>query len=112
MRRVKHVILSLFLLTVFIAYQASITYFSHVHYVNGVMIVHSHPNNNQDHTHSEGQIITMAHVSAFVSTKPVVQYLGKVYLTVLSVFEPITIANRFIDSYRQVVSLRAPPVQW
>ena len=43
MRGIKRTICALCLLALFVAYQASITAFTHVHYVNGVLITHSHP---------------------------------------------------------------------
>lgn len=51
MRGIKRTICALCLLALFVAYQASITAFTHVHYVNGVLITHSHPFHNQ-HSHS------------------------------------------------------------
>ena len=60
----------IFLLTLFLAYQASVTMFSHVHYVNGVMIIHSHPNQDQDHTHTEAQILTIAQTAKLVGVEP------------------------------------------
>lgn len=47
MRGIKRTICALCLLALFVAYQASITAFTHVHYVNGVLITHSHPFHNQ-----------------------------------------------------------------
>ena len=41
MRGIKRTICALCLLALFVAYQASITAFTHVHYVNGVLITHS-----------------------------------------------------------------------
>ena len=42
MKQKKKIIGALSLLVLFIMYQASITAFTHVHYVNGVLITHSH----------------------------------------------------------------------
>lgn len=66
MRRVKRVLSSLLLLTLFTVYQAGITMFTHVHYVNGVMIVHSHPSHGK-HTHSKTEIVVINRLSSFHS---------------------------------------------
>ena len=50
----------LFLLSLFMTYQACIIMFAHVHIVNGVMLVHSHPF-SQQHNHSEGQTLVLHH---------------------------------------------------
>ncbi|MGL4852932.1 MAG: hypothetical protein ACRC3Z_09870 [Phocaeicola sp.] len=59
MKRLKHIILSLGLLTLFFAYEVGLTMFTHVHIVNGLLIVHSHPASDS-HAHSLGQLITIA----------------------------------------------------
>lgn len=51
------------------AYQASITAFTHVHYVNGVLITHSHPFHNQ-HSHSTDSLIVIGLLSHFSSDTP------------------------------------------
>ena len=52
----KKIIGALSLLVLFIMYQASITAFTHVHYVNGVMITHSHPFHGT-HSHSQTSLL-------------------------------------------------------
>lgn len=55
------------------AYQASITAFTHVHYVNGVLITHSHPFHNQ-HSHSTDSLIViglLSHFSCLVFDVPI-----------------------------------------
>lgn len=66
MRRVKRVLSSLLLLTLFTVYQAGITMFTHVHYVNGVMIAHSHPSHGK-HTHTKTEIVVIDRLSSFHS---------------------------------------------
>ena len=51
------------------AYQASITAFTHVHYVNGVLITYSHPFHNQ-HSHSTDSLIVIGLLSHFSSDTP------------------------------------------
>ena len=62
MRGIKRTICALCLLALFVAYQASITAFTHVHYVNGVLITHSHPFHNQ-HSHSTDSLIVIGAVA-------------------------------------------------
>lgn len=65
----KRTICALCLLALFVAYQASVTAFTHVHYVNGVLITHSHPFHNQ-HSHSATSLIVIGLLSHFSSDKP------------------------------------------
>lgn len=69
MRGIKRTICALCLLALFVAYQASITAFTHVHYVNGVLITHSHPFHNQ-HSHSTDSLIVIGLLSHFSSDTP------------------------------------------
>ena len=97
------------LLTLFVTYQASITMFSHVHYVNGVMMVHSHPSTDNEHTHTEGQILTLAHVSHWAGTEPVCITLNEVSLSVFDTLECKRYFHVLTDKYARCISLRAPP---
>lgn len=56
----RHVrIWAICLLSVFATYYGAVMLFAHVHVVNGVMLVHSHPFNKQ-HTHAGGQALNPA----------------------------------------------------
>lgn len=108
MQRSRHLHLPLFLLTLFLAYQVSITMFSHVHYINGVMLVHSHPSTD-NHTHTEGQLLTLSTVSSFVGIEPIMMEIGDLYLPLICTL----VGNRnirFVSALEaQCISLRAPP---
>lgn len=109
MLKKKHIFIPLFLLTLFVAYQVGITMFAHIHYVNGVMIVHSHPSTGSQHTHSQGQILTLAHVTGWNTTEPVWVSLSEVKLSVFETLEcerKIRILSYWIS---HAISLRAPP---
>lgn len=54
---VKHTFLSWFLLTIMSGYLFSIVTFTHVHTIDGVRIVHSHPFKDAHHQHSPQQTI-------------------------------------------------------
>lgn len=105
----RYIVTPLLLLTLFVAYQVCITMFSHVHYVNGVMIVHSHPSADHRHTHTEGQIVTMAQVASFFTTEPVQTELVRVQPPLLCRLE----YNRNTDFQTALhahrIYLRAPP---
>ena len=109
MLKKRHIFIPLFLLTLFVAYQVSITMFSHVHYVNGVMIVHSHPSADNEHMHTDAQILSLAQVSEWTGTEPSFVTLGEVSLSVFDTLECERISRMFTDWYSHSVSLRAPP---
>ena len=61
--------------------------FAHVHYINGVTIVHSHPSADNDHTHTDGQLLTLAHVSEWTGVEPTFVTLSEVSLSVFDSIE-------------------------
>ena len=70
MSKRRYIVAPLLLLALFLTYQVSITLFTHVHIVNGVMIVHSHPSSEKHHTHTTGQVILIAHLSTIQTLEP------------------------------------------
>ena len=61
----KHIrVWALCLATLFAAYYATTALFTHVHVVNGVMLVHSHPFSHS-HSHSDGQTLALHFLSIF-----------------------------------------------
>ena len=96
MRGIKRTICALCLLALFVAYQASITAFTHVHYVNGVLITHSHPFHNQ-HSHSTDSLI----VIGLLSQHPM--------RSLLQVMESETDTPVIKGKACRMPSLRAPP---
>lgn len=109
MLKSRYIFIPLMLLTLFLAYQASITMFAHVHYVNGVMIVHSHPSADSDHSHSQSQILTLAQVSEWAGTEPVFVTLAEVSLAVFDTIECERVSRTLSDIHSHCISLRAPP---
>lgn len=110
MNAFKRILIPIFLLTLFVTYQASITLFSHVHYVNGVMIVHSHPSDDSQHVHTETQVITIAQAASFVGLEPVVTSIEQVCLPVIN-FLNYDRNTSFVSALHTLsFSLRAPPV--
>jgi hypothetical protein len=110
-------LLSLVLLSMFLAYYASITLFSHSHIINGVTIVHSHPYSKGtdskpfNHQHSEKGVALIQFLSHFSSlTVASLLSLG-ILLTLLYKIAVITRAeDPLIPSINSGLSLRAPPV--
>ena len=117
---------SLFL-TVFVAYYAIVSAYAHVHVVNGVMIVHSHPFSDQ-HSHTAGQTLVLHFLTDFHSLEASGQTLVLHFLTdfhSLEASEPLILDTPFqpvflIDYTEHVptcllpefdsgVGLRAPP---
>ena len=111
MQKSRYIFIPLMLLTLFLAYQASITMFAHVHYVNGVMIVHSHPATDSEHTHTQSQILTLAQVSEWAGTEPVFVTLAEVSLSVFDTLECERVSRTLSDIHSHCISLRAPPSQ-
>ena len=109
MLKSRYIFIPLMLLTLFLAYQASITMFAHFHYVNGVMIVHSHPSTDSEHTHTQSQILALAQVSEWAGTEPVFVTLAEVPLSVFDTLECERASRNLSDIHSHCISLRAPP---
>lgn len=84
------------------AYQASITAFTHVHYVNGVLITHSHPFHNQ-HSHSTDSLIVIGLLSHFSSDTPDCCELQHPMRSLLQVMESETDTNAWYAPYQRWV---------
>ena len=108
MRGIKRTICALCLLALFVAYQASITAFTHVHYVNGVLITHSHPFHNQ-HSHSTDSLIVIGLLSHFSSDTPDCCELQHPMRSLLQVMESETDTPVIKGKACRMPSLRAPP---
>lgn len=101
-----------FLPILFVSYMTSITFFTHMHVVNGVTIVHSHPfKKGSEHNHSTIELLLIHFLSHLVAD-------GAATLLTLSLFIPFLLclllrcAQRIHcnSPYHGVAALRAPPV--
>lgn len=101
-----------FLPVLFITYMASITFFAHVHVVNGVTISHSHPfKKGAAHNHSTIELLLIHFLSNLMTD-------GSTGILTLSLFIPFLLClllgfpryDRYHVPYHGVASLRAPPV--
>lgn len=97
------------LLTLFIAFQASIMAFAHVHYVNGVYIAHSHPYQDS-HQHTSAQLLVIGQLSHYdVSPQPVSVELRHPLRPLLAVLAPAAAIPMPQGIEVRIPSLRAPP---
>lgn len=106
----RNIFISFCLLMLFCIYQTGITMFSHVHYVNGVMIVHSHPSTENQHAHTEMQVITLAQVAAFIGLEPAQTFVEVAPIPFCQTLEYNHHTSFISTSYVGNVCLRAPPV--
>lgn len=109
MSRRRRILGPLLLLTLFLTYQVSITMFTHVHIVNGVMIVHSHPSPSKKHTHTGGQVITIAGIGSYHTLEPEAAITIAAERPVLYVIEYDSDTFRAVAPHTHCVHLRAPP---
>ncbi len=98
------------LLTVFMAYYAIISVYAHVHVVNGVMVVHSHPFKDK-HSHPTGQTLVLHHLTHFNSLEagPAAEIEAPDVKFIHTSYSEYTVAHATPD-YNSGIYLRAPPV--
>ncbi|MBB4045444.1 hypothetical protein GGR06_003258 [Bacteroides reticulotermitis] len=100
-----------FLPILFVSYMASITFFGHVHVVNGVVVVHSHPfkkSANHQHSTVELQLIhflSILTVDDLPPTLSIAQFIPSLLFTLLDNCQSLSCHA----PYHGVVGLRAPP---
>ncbi len=107
-KEVKRIIGAVCLLVLFVAYQASITAFTHVHYVNGVIITHSHPFHGK-HTHSKSELLVIGRLSTFQAPEVDVYQELHPMRALLAVLEAERLTPLVKGELKQNISLRAPP---
>ena len=106
--KVRKIIGALSLLILFVAYQASITAFTHVHYVNGVLITHSHPFSGA-HSHSKPQLLVIDRLSHFLMPDQESVEILHPLRPLLAVVDTAPLLYEAQVESREVLSLRAPP---
>lgn len=90
-------------------YLVSITAFTHVHYVNGVMIAHSHPFHGT-HSHSQTSLLVINHLSTFTSYEMDVQEFDLPVCPLLAVLQQEAATSVVKGRAIRNLTLRAPPV--
>lgn len=84
--------------------------FTHVHYVNGVMVAHSHPNKGK-HTHNTTSILVIGRLAAFQSLEAVDTYVDVEPMRPLLCCVGVqTTVPMTASTHLRVLSLRAPPI--
>ena len=112
---VKRLLLNItryFLPILFVSYLVSFTFFAHVHVVNGVTIVHSHPfKKGAAHKHSTVELQLIHFLSFFNDTATTEIYTLSLFIPFLLCLLPGRSQHtHYHCPYHGVVGLRAPPV--
>ena len=99
-----------FLPILFVSYLVSFTFFAHVHVVNGVMVVHSHPFKDK-HSHPTGQTLVLHHLTHFNSLEagPAAGIEAPDVKLIHTSYSEYAVAHATPD-YNSGIYLRAPPV--
>lgn len=109
MKAIRKIFLPFFLLTLFAMYQVSITTFTHVHYVNGVMVVHSHPSSKKEHAHTAEQLVSICHLGIINTLKAEIVYSIPVKCPLLYFLHNTSPVTCLQGVYLTHFNLRAPP---
>lgn len=83
--------------------------FTHVHYVNGVMIAHSHPNNGK-HSHTKTEFVVIGRLSFVQMLEAAMPVLAEPVRPLLCYVEEAAVMPVVLESHLLVLSLRAPPI--
>ena len=83
--------------------------FVHVHVIDGVKIVHSHPYSGSNHSHSSSQIHSIAYASAQQMTVPGDDTTLRVCLHLLHVFLQDSTVSGLAAGCMPGIKSRAPP---
>lgn len=111
MKRLLLNITRYFLPILFVSYLVSFTFFAHVHVVNGVTIVHSHPfKKGAAHKHSTVELLLIHFLSHLTADGAAVVFALSLFIPFLLYFllgrSPYA---HYHCPYHGVVGLRAPP---
>lgn len=94
----------------FASYYVTTALFAHVHVVNGVILVHSHPF-TKSHSHNAGQALALHFLSSFYSLEA-----GQTDIELPNLYVLCSLAERLeispvVSSYAAGIYLRAPPIR-
>lgn len=107
--------LKVLLLTIFLGYVGILVFYSHVHVVGGVTIVHAHPFSQSQgvpfHTHSQVEFQLYHVLSSLNTGDDVVPYfVFGVLPAIVPVEVPVLVCGGYAGLQPSDVFLRAPPV--
>lgn len=108
MMRRKRMYWAIGLLMLFVSYQASVVSFTHVHIINGVTIVHSHPFTSE-HQHSGSQCFQLELLSHFLSLELEMTIAEAPDYRWVLIIEGVPENETYSGEYFNIPSLRAPP---
>jgi hypothetical protein len=115
LKKIYKTLIGYFLLILFCGYFVSITFFSHIHIVDGVPVVHSHPfrhnssNAPVNHQHSENSFILIHFISHFITISSLVFYRVTILRKPLNILPSTTVENISKSFFRYCIYLpRAP----
>lgn len=103
------------LLLLFVLYYSNITFFNHVHIINGVTISHSHLHTKGHHStplgnHSKSELTLIAHCSDLKSLVAIPQHINFIPLLTLQREYAVAAVQRPYSENFRYVSLRGPPI--
>ena len=98
------------LLLLFVSYQAGIVLFTHVHYVNGVSVAHTHPFKAHTHEHNLEEYLLLqqlGHVQMLeANSQPLLEEPPTCFVDIAC---PV-IEEKPVKAFVRFFSLRAPPL--
>ena len=113
LKQYKSKINALLLVALFIGYWSSITFFPHLHIVNGQIVVHSHPYSgtaeNPGHSHGVEQLIVINLLTTLLAVAVIIKTLEKIYRGFTYFFTEIS-TQVYLNGKYYSYSLRGPPV--
>ncbi|MFI3295005.1 MAG: hypothetical protein R3Y19_03205 [Rikenellaceae bacterium] len=98
------------LLFLFLGYWTSTHFYTHIHIVDDVKVVHSHPYSDEDHTHSADELFSIAAQGSFVQLDDVCFAFEGLLSTFVSLFV-VALSSWCISIFGGSARLfRGPPV--
>lgn len=94
----------------FASYYVTTALFAHVHVVNGVILVHSHPF-TKSHSHNDGQTLALHFLSSFYSLEAGQTDIALPNLYLLCSLDEKLEISPVVSSYAAGIYLRAPPIR-
>lgn len=83
--------------------------FTHVHYVDGVIITHSHPNNGE-HTHTDTEIILIDRLSDIQTLSTLVSGVPAPDIHLIHSTPIYKLTSVLKNTDKEAITLRGPPI--
>lgn len=101
--------MKMFLLLLFLAYNGSITLFTHSHTINGKFVTHSHPFSPKGHQHSSSEVQHISLLTDFNATGESNSF-SEILSPLTCTLAYMQMASLYHSAGRQTTQDRAPPV--